>query len=108
MLFSLRSADIVNFTDLSSTVQPAQVCDQKEQTRSDLVTSQSCMQMFAFLNELYRRYDAVVSQFNVYKVETIGDCELHARQDQFHNPSAMSARALSSLRLHVRDRPHQR
>ncbi len=41
---------------------------------SNLSTARS-IQMFAFLNELYGRYDAVVAKFNVYKVETIGDCE---------------------------------
>ncbi len=56
------STDIVKFTELSSKVPPAQV--------------------FAFLNELFGRFDAVVAMFNVYKVETIGDCELGGRSDQ--------------------------
>lgn len=51
-------ADICNFTDLSSQV-PASV-------------------LFDFLNELYARYDSVVEQFGVYKVETIGDCYMAA------------------------------
>ena len=49
-----RLADIVGFTEMSKEVEPAAVME--------------------FLNDLYTVYDDLCSEYNVYKVETVGDC----------------------------------
>ncbi len=40
---------------------------------TDLSHKVDAAQMFAFLNELYARYDAVVDRFKVYKVGKHGE-----------------------------------
>ncbi|UPR02195.1 guanylate cyclase [Chloropicon primus] len=55
---SIMFADVVGFTTMSSTVEPLLV--------------------MSFLNELFYTFDNVCDDFNVYKVETVGDCYVAA------------------------------
>ena len=52
-MLSVLHSDIIGFTSLASTSTP--------------------MQIITMLNELYSTFDDILDQFDVYKVETIGD-----------------------------------
>lgn len=87
-------SDIVGFTELSATLQPEQVTD--------------------FLNRLYRTFDGLCAEFDLFKLETIGDSFMCAGSVHREQPNSHVARvacfALAALEAATRtlidvDRP---
>jgi class 3 adenylate cyclase len=73
-----------------------------------------CTQVVCMLNDLYTCFDAIVENFDVYKIETIGDAYfvvsgLPLRNEDLHagEIASMSLRMLQEIkRLKIRHRPN--
>ena len=81
---SIMFVDIVNFTELSSTMQPGE--------------------LVAFLNELFSHFDMLAQAYGVEKIKTIGDCYMVAAGVPYPRPdhAHVLVRMALTIQAHIR------